>query len=294
MNDDFQLAQPHQGDFSQWQFARYTPTAAVTDNDGAGEMATIDEMHPLAGKLSDDNTKVFFGETVTSIRSLMKRYASIFIGTYNSDGPTFENEGYRRELSYLPPYVETTKARRNNYVSYFHPAFVVVRGSIRYKANYIVKGNTYESSSTDSGKYPDSSLTNWLMAERLPSRETSITIVGPVQNLGNYNSAQARLFFPTGLNGACFTECDYQPTLEWEVPFYSNTRFYLGTYITNVGVDTDESIYLNPTMTQANNTMLHVTGWNAASNFLQLWHAAGDDFSLSFFLGTPMVFIDVT
>jgi hypothetical protein len=93
-----------------------------------------------------------------------------------------------------------------------------------------------------------------------------------------------------GFNGAAFTSGAQNSTLEFQLPFYSNTRYMLGSQIVNVDNDTDETALRNYTMTQVLYAQHIGVGRQVAQDLLQQWFAAGDDFSLSFFLGVPMVF----
>jgi len=278
MGDDMQFAQLSE-DASGWSNNSYEPTSSVTDAPGSLDVTE----HSTTGAYVDDhNTAVFFGESVISLRSLIKRYVMVFTGTYGTHSTNIE--GVKRYMPMTNAYVTTGVARRNSYLSYLMPGFLIARGSTRYKLNYMVKNNNAEENMGSMYNY----------AQRVTFRTPTNSIGYPVVNLNGATSATMQAAMPHGYNGICFTSSEYNPVLEFQLPFYSNTRFMLGTHYRNVGNSGNEVLAMNPAMTQILAAENFYTGSAAANNLMQQWFSAGDDFSLSFFTGVPGTFFFVS
>jgi hypothetical protein len=282
MCDDFMLAQPAELS-SSWSTAKFSATSNFSDSTfvATSNTTTVDEHAIMEKECDPANTMVFFGESVVSIRSLIKRYCNVFTGDYNNDPRTANYELVTRYLPHTPAYVARTLARRNSFLSYLMPCYIVARGSTRYKLTYYDKGET-------TGPASAGTAYNWV--ERLGSRVNIDTIGYPVSNTVSLGSAAMDALLPHGYNGACFTESGYQPTLEFQMPFYSNTRYMLGTHFKNVDTSAGETALKNPAMSQILLAKNVYSGKDAHANIMQQWHAAGDDFSLSFFCGVPGIY----
>jgi len=281
MGDDMEFAQPGE-DASAWSTDMYHPTSSIEEANVTDPCDVVE--HCTTGAYIDNNnTSVFFGENVVSIRSLIKRYCLVSSGSYDSSYGS-NNEGVTRIIPFTNAYVVKGKARRNSYLSYLMPAFIVGRGSTRYKLNYWQK-NHQTAVTTGCVNY------NWV--HRKASRTPLPTVGYPVLALHNQSDAMLDNFTPHGYNGACFTEVGYNPVIEFQLPFYSNTRFFLACHIRNVDATADEVIAMNPAMTQINCAKNAYTGIGASGNVMQQWFSAGDDFSLSYFTGTPGVFVEI-
>lgn len=282
MGDDMEFAQPAE-DASTWSTDTFRPSASVEDAN-ADDSCDVVEHSTTGAYVDPNNTSVFFGENVVSLRALIKRYTLVFTGG-SGGSASADNQGVKRLIPFTNAYVVKGKARRNSYLSYLMPAFIAARGSTRYKLNYWQK-NHQEANTPGTTNY------NWV--QRVASRTNVATIGYPVLSLDGATSAELDAFAPHGYNGACFTEAGYNPVLEFQLPFYSNTRFFLGVFYRNVSTTANvENILLNPAMTQINAAQNNWTGRGAAANVMQQWFAAGDDFSLSYFTGVPAIFVEI-
>jgi len=275
--DDLQFAQPNEVSTS-WSVAKFVPTSADVES---FFQATSDTMeHTIIGQDVDDhNSLVFFGESVSSIRSLIKRYSLVFTGDYNNDARNNNFEMVTRYVPHLPGQVTGGKARRNSFLTYMSPCYLLGRGSTRYKFTYY-----------DKGAAPNGVSNSYQWFERQGLRSPLGTVGHTVQDTVTMSSAALDSAIPHGYQGAAFTDNAIQSTLEVQLPFYSNTRYFLTSHFMNVNDDSNESLLPNPAMTQILAGRHVYTGVDAHANVMQQWFAAGDDFSLHFFLGVPGTF----
>jgi len=283
---DFQFAQPNEVSTS-WSVANFKATSDwtkslvfVPTSDTHDAMPTAIEHNVVGSNFSGYNNMVFFGESVSSIRSLIKRYSLVFTGDYNNDPRNQSFEMVTRIVPHIPAQVTRGKIRRNSFLTYMSPCYLIQRGSTRYKFTYYDKG--------DNGNTSSQSYT-WF--ERLGLRTSVKTVDYPVQETTTMSSAALDSALPHGYQGSAFTDNTQQSTLEVQLPFYSNTRFMLAAHFETVSSSSGEPLIQNPTMKQILAGKLVYTGRDAHANVMQQWHAAGDDFSLHFFTGVPGVFI---
>lgn len=295
--EDMQFAQPLERP-SNWSLARFTqfnaasplsaqnfePTAEMVSckaDEGSSANATS---HAVVGAsdVDDHNSLVFFGERITSIRSLIKRFSLVYTGNFSGATPINEHQIVTRILPFVPAQVGPNVARRNTFLSYMSPCYLIMRGSTRYKLAYYNRGNGGTTLERSNSSY------QWL--ERLAT-VSSPTTVGqqPIIATGATN-LELDAVLPHGYEGAAFTDNQIQSTLEVQLPFYSNTRYMLGVYFENVENTGQERLIINRSMTQNLGAKHVYSGISAASEVVQQWHAAGDDFSLSFFLGVPPIY----
>lgn len=280
--DDFQFAQPNEVATS-WSVARFKATSDFGDSlvytptsDCHDAMPSSMEHNVIGQPVDDHNTLVFFGESVSSIRALIKRYSLVFTGDYNDDDRNQLYEIVTRYVPHMPAQVAKTKSRRNSFLSYMSPCYLIGRGSTRYKFTYYDKG--------DNGNYACQSY-QWF--ERQGLRNPAQTVGLPVLTATQSGSAILDSTIPHGYQGAAFTDNTQQSTLEVQLPFYSNTRFMLTAHFETVDTDANETLIQNPTMTQTLAGRHVYSGRDAHANVMQQWHSAGDDFSLHFFTGVP-------
>lgn len=286
--DDMQFAQPNEVQTS-WSVASFFATAAyentsladkfVPTSDAHDAMPCATEHDVIGTAMDEHNTLVFFGESVSSIRALIKRYSLVFTGDYNTDARNQDYEIVTRYVPHMPAQVQGALTRRNSFLSYMSPCYLIGRGSTRYKFAYYDKG--------DNG---NSAGQSYQFFERQGLRQQQNTVGLPVLKSTTVGSAQMDSVIPHGYQGLAYTDNTQQSTLEVQLPFYSNTRFILTAHPANVGTGDGEPLLPNPTMTQILAGRHVYTGRDAHANVMQQWHAAGDDFSLHFFTGVPGIF----
>jgi hypothetical protein len=272
MNDDFELAQPDVA--SNWQTNYFGPFAAAAAFP-AGESSFDGEEETLFAEYTPTNLNgVFFGEKVVSLRSLVKRMTIAFAhGSTNGGGNNIQWTG--RSVPLYPPNTIYDKKRYNTYASYYMPAFLCIRGGQRNKVQLLA--------GADNGT---GDMANGLMlVERRGTKTAPLwNNAGTVANPDNINSS-----IPKGFGGSAYTQLNYNPTLEWESPFYSNTRFYCGPNFYNVSNTGNEALIQNSAMEQFLWTNLYIIGMDTDVLTQVLYYGAAEDFTMSFFLGVPPI-----
>lgn len=184
---------------------------------------------------------VFFGETVGSLRALLKRYTKYAVVTTELNSidsyhfPTFPFYDWDKPDSTL----------RETLLTRISVLFLGKRGSTRWKAIPDFRNSTARISAvklTDKAEY------------KINSGISSDDIIG------------------YGWNGSDAVTGVYNPVLEWEAPYYSNARFHVSRSLAR------------------NDERGHIHTYDGAAVFRNHYMcAAGDDFQLFYFLGTPSV-----
>jgi hypothetical protein len=298
--DDFEFAQPNRaakllvGDSNDWSKAQFTQFTASSSTEYYPTSEAIEMMPPsehsatmndiISSPHSDDNAHVFFGERVVSLRSLIKRYVAAYTTYYNADAPTQNYEVVERFMPFIPGQVQPDKpTRRNTYLTYVAHMFLIMRGSVRYKAYVSNRGR-----GGTNGVVVPGVESQWIERQAFRGPTDSNGYSTQVFRDLDFNALDAVI--PPGYNGAAFTNNVNQPVIEVQLPFYSNTRYMLASFIESLGTGAGETMKMNPSMTQINCAEHVYTGIDAHDHMTQYWHAAGDDFSLHFFLGVPPMF----
>jgi len=286
MGPDMQFAQPSEqgvgwGDFNFYSGTSESTNLSTLQTHGKVEIAEETAVEP---DIAPGNNVVFFGEEITSIRSLIKRYCIVFGGRYDHNPGGDVVKIATRFVAHVNPPPMPGKTRRHSFLSYLAPSFLIGRGSTRYKFTTV---NIYSPASATYVGYTGMDSCQWV--DRWDSRTEIASLGGSVQ-ADTLGVSTLHATIPPGYNGQGFSSGTYNPTLEVQLPFYSNTRFFLTTHIINVDNDVNETLKLNPAMDQIL-CAKDVYCCFSANRILQTQHfSAGDDFSLHFFLGVPGVY----
>lgn len=219
------------------------------------------------------DTLTCIGERVENIRTLLKRATIVELNTATTAASS--NSAQIVNL-YFPHFAPENLAgatnRRNCYESYFSPAFLAKRGSMRWKV--------YVSDVINTG------FVGVLTVQRASSQTTVVgasTASGTITGSGIIND------WPSGVDGMDVTECQYKPVVDYQMPFYSNTRFNLACSITNMSAA--KSITKNPTMNEILYSRVTYEGINA-QRWLYMAHASvGEDYALLMFQAPPTIWI---
>jgi hypothetical protein len=262
---------PHSGEKSpeDENVAEHTaPMKTTTDDSFAGE-----------GTLPDYE-RVFFGETIVSFRSLLKRYnlsefwtvlsiASFPRITERTQNAFPRHSAWNDTGRYTGtlngssgPYNET----KNTLLTYLTPAYVCRRGSIRYKI--------------DGSPVPGLSQ---LYARRLAGGTTFTETSGNIVDTSAIGAAQNGLIRENNFLGGVQATAPFQnPVLEFEVPYMTPARF---TPARKADLSTD-------TFAENAFEVTAVAGRGTATlyNNCPVYVAAGEDFSLSFYIGPPVMY----
>lgn len=271
--------------------AWYRPNAFVSQSmvaDSMGEtspMGNTDLGTYVDTVQTNTDMLTYFGESITSLRSVLKRPA-VYKESFPL-GPTNETMYIEKpRFTQFPLYsgvddsIALPQPRRTTFLTYLTPAFAARRGAVRWKIIMNQPPIVYDnaSGSFSHGREPINSL--W--AHLIPGKAGLTSDEGFTYPLGAISDTALLNLIPNVGHGASHTLESQMPTLEIEVPFYTNKRFAYGQ-------DTQAK----------NNDELGGRQWLAAYHHYNLTGAqptslitlcsAGEDFSLSHYVNAPVM-----
>lgn len=293
--DDFQLFVPgshHQRFVFKPQSGEVDDIVENTTEPSAPEQSMAMDVHESSHE-SNKNTHVFMGEAIASLRPLLKRFY-----LHHSRGSTISGNAVMGGSLPAFPFlkgnvdgaVNTTGAGdpysycNTTLLQWVVAGFSGWRGSLRWKV--LPRGNLDNSqplafyvgrgaSDKQSFKYsftstPQSNYTTGNEAARA-------SVIDFPYSTGDIQVP------PSGATGAAYTNALVNPTIEFELPFYSSNRFVPGKvedYTSNNGTITgpyfDWRLYTNA----------------EPSTIFDFWSAAGDDFQVYFWTGMPRMYYE--
>jgi hypothetical protein len=304
MGDDFEVAVPEDY-FGRFTFGALTPQSGELLEPQSGEIVpdaqeTVEPSAPQHESTitvgpgeadSPDLNKVFFGEAISSFRTILKRYnlwstiaaldstATLVTGRY-SNFPYFRGEvnGAVDATATLTDY---------NYVNtvmlhWVTSAYSGWRGSIRYKL--IPRGAQGDGHRLSIQRAPyKPTLPNYVYSSTsLPTyanlKSSRIGVVEEFELAGNPSNEKPL----PGINGSALTTSNVNGALEFEVPFYSQLRFNPGKsadYTSGIVFDAAWDYRVEFTRP-------------AQTSTYDVWVAAGEDFQTYFFTGLPRVWYE--
>lgn len=277
--DDFELVEPTDCQISNLTWYKNDTPNRLLEPQSGEEVNTSEpvssEETVLAEKLHGTHNiyDVTFGDPITSIRQVLKRYQAFEILYLPSNSGVFGITKFFRPD--FPCYKATAmisggshNSGLSNYVNmtllnWFTPAYVCRRGGLRWK---------YFSHSAAAGSHNNYQR---VMREPCTNDMTDVVFAGPTA----LRDDVARFVYQLGSTsaGATFLPRANNPIIEADLPFYSKQRFYDGRCF-NFTTDVTQSTFHSYT---ANSN-----GACTASSYC----AAADDFNLSFFVGCPVLF----
>jgi hypothetical protein len=229
---------------------------------------------------------VFFGETITSFRALLKRYnrACFTLTTLNAANTVYLVRVVRRAFppyrGYAPGAEHPTSQGDYNYgnmtlLNYLTPAYVGWRGSLRYKVS-LTQGATPTQNSS-------------IIVNRLPGSQEGTSSDITVLNVGNEISSLAVLQerLVSTASGAHATATSVNPVLEFEMPYAEAARFSPArrANVTSGHVDAFDTAFALTTISRTQNP-------GPAGSVIYDYHvAAGEDFSHFFYIGPPILYL---
>jgi hypothetical protein len=295
MGDDFEVFVPDEH-FQSFVFKpqsgneELVPEKFNTSEPSAPQQEESDQLGPGLTDLEKINA-VFTGESIQSFRTLLKRY-NFWRRNYLSPSITanyLKVDMVQNMFPFLrgnvPGAVDTansgTTATNYNYCNTVLMHWVVAafqgwRGSIRYKilfqspgyrvpASFYVQRVPYESA----GGYGYTSLPH--TASTIPSGQSRTAVYSDTSIVGQ----------ATGPRGLIYANSMVNPTLEFEVPYYSPNRFYGGkTSNWTIQADPIEGFSMTSVLYADNQSSLdfHV--------------AAGEDFQCYMWTGLPRMYYE--
>lgn len=290
--DDYEVVVPTDCAISNYQFFSDTPPGEtmnkiqIEPQSGEEELVEVEDSRPMlegdpnmiAEKLhgSADIYKVCFGDPIGSVRQVLKRYSTHSLMVPSQPIVSAFALETRPDFPYYPgPTVNgVDDSNAYNYsrmtlLNWFTPAFVCRRGGIRWK---------YVPYTLDYSVNPQT-----LNVQRNPCATSfSRSILGIARATTDQirSTYQALL---TMIPGGQVNPAYVVPTAEVELPFFINQRFWHGRN-------------LNMTNNSLVTTFHDVQWFNQSADIssqvlVNSYCAAADDFSLSFFLCSPVMYL---
>ncbi|DAZ87505.1 TPA_asm: capsid protein precursor [Neosmilaster georgianus associated picornavirus 5] len=294
--DDFEVADPTDSSFKNLSF--FPPQTAGSFDLQSGELSSdaVSDNLPSGHEGGETDVAeigttqdypitslVHFGEVFHSFRTMMKRYN--YSTTEVSSIPTSEatwlwtmtRADFPQYRGFDPRGSDTQLSNSYTYsrmtlINYLTPAFVARRGGIRWK--YAI---TYANYNNDlSSMY----LPFTIGRTRFDFAQISNTLkrVGDLYN-GNWKGSNVDERLDTW-SGSYTTNLSNNPTIEAELPYYSNLRFERSRII-----DRSE-IAIHSHQTQA----AFPSSGNSGALSYDAYVATGEDFNLTWFLNVPTVY----
>jgi len=229
---------------------------------------------------SDQTMNVFFGESPKSLRDLMRRYIHhrTWVFRAPTSGTVLQTNLRDRAIGYWPGYdPEGIDSYRGfpvtvsvpHYLHWFSPCYAAWRGGLRTK--YVFDNNQYIMPTVsrvgfDNGAHVETTTLSTLDADYLTMRLTDSS---------NQFSA----------GGAASTNLGINNTIEVETPFYHPQRFASARL---PKADTSNSSETNIVSMISGSTSFGSSDEKQYS--CSTWKSVGEDFSLYFFTGCPIVY----
>lgn len=286
---DYEVTVPNPYNLNDYDMVQYVPQSGeevtdikpafefISNEDTSPQMYEIQEMSNGLQNLKDIN-KVFIGETITSFRTVLKRFMKVEQGLLTSAPPAMHKitrgmyPMLKGSYSQAPSQSEIGDYAYTNMtvLNWLMICFAGVRGGSRWKVLFssVQDFNAFHSYATvdvdDEG--------NWW-------RNTSLTVPAVRRaEFGVDMRSEANFARERNLGtGGALAHSSVNPVLEFEVPFYSKRRFWStgDTYADLGAVD---------------------CGWEAgcvnniaADTYFTTWCAAAEDFQLYFWIGMPLM-----
>lgn len=269
--DDFEVAAPLEDALSN--FSVFVSESGQADTQEGTKITILDPI----GNSVDDNalSLVYMGETFHSFRTMLKRYN--YSRSFANAVPPILRECaiWRIFPTNFPSYrgadPEAPAGRmyaKNTLLNWLTPCYVCRRGGIRWKYNY----------SYADGDAPPAGR---MMVDRRTIRSDFTTVEQVLQNIPrtNLQNEMTTKSLPTW-EGSAVTQLTVCPTLEVELPYYSATKFELGSK-----VNQDSGFQRH----QLELTLSNVAP-DIPSHVVDAYCATGEDFTLSWFLNVPILY----
>jgi hypothetical protein len=257
--------------------------SGIVEQDGIDEPLAATQLETIASESApaDQTMNVFFGENVTSIRELAKRYVLtrywnvVFPEGAGINIARLQNKIFPYQHGYDPKGIDGEQFgvythSAMNPISYFHPCYAGYRGSMRHKYLYHSTGNMDLPVVQREDYSPDTA---------------GIWSIIPLAATGNNSANLTRRFTNTSWQGAAGTGTMINNGIEVEFPFYNKGRIGYSRLIKAQDLDCPST---------SSWFAIGLDNAPKATTFekiaFQQWTAAGEDFSLYFFTGVPIMY----
>lgn len=292
--DDFEVFVPDDH-FQKFVFkpqsgAEIVPDSMNTMEPSAPQQSESENLGP--GNTNHDLLgRVYVGESISSFRSVLKRYNLHSNLVFLPNNNPRVASGRRSMFPFLRGDVlgavhRTDTGARYNYCNtvmlhWVTMAFSGWRGSIRWK---ILPRGPFNANRRPQLYVSRAPLGNDEYQQELSANVGLITEDQAAETVVVDNSnlnLPSRFKPPSGVNGACFTTGWVNPNLEFELPYYSPFRFTPGKTESYTGVAAFEEPW---------DYRFFITG--NSDTALDAWCSAGEDFQTFFFTGLPRIYYE--
>merc|ERR1712098_807908 len=262
--------------------------SGLVEQNGVDEPLAATQLETIAGEaeMTDQTMNVFFGENVTSIRELVKRYVMtrywINFFPYRSGATiiSLSNKVFPYQRGYDSQGLDAKSAgsytvSNMNPINYFQACYAGYRGAIRHK--YL--------SHTAGG------MVNPIVERENYSPDTAGIWSFVPLGAGQMNSAiLTNKSTKTTWQGAAGTGLMINNGIEVEFPFYNRSRFGHSRLIEAQDLDCHSTtMHLTASLDAAPLVTVGTADPTEKVSFQQ-WTAAGEDFSFYFFTGVPIMY----
>lgn len=302
---DFEVAAPTNKPLSRLRFRTHADVATPQSSEElapisavASKQANTEEAVQHAdtyadlGSLTSPTNMVFFGETIRSFRSVLKRYSMTELVTFNADAtgasagiaiqrPAFPIEpGYTSKSDLATNRVPKTVQGKQYVYGFLTPlrfisaGFVGWRGGVRWKiSDQFGECCAVYRTPVTTTRY--SGCTPLNVSEPVGDLSTVAGIQSWYVGFDEYANAQ---------EGAQLSNPQIEPIVSFEVPFYTSRRFLSARSL--AAFESDNETQYKPCWKHSYTT--------APGQFIShsLHCAAAEDFTLGFFIGAPIVYLE--
>jgi hypothetical protein len=235
---------------------------------------------------ADHTTDVFFGDPITSVRQILKRYMFSRALCYNATASGYGVynwcvNNFPLHRGYAPDGVNdvTTPSDPTAYtfskmtmLNWFTPAYVCYRGGIKWKYQQL---------------HDNRQATSFFAVMRNPGPDVSyVSQYHALDTISSSVSTQTAdwdaVFTDMGHAGLQVTDVKNNGVVEVEIPFQQPYRFGFGKQGTlNLNLGTDSYYHW----------VMNMIGYNQNSHsYILSYVAAGEDFTLGFYVGPPVLY----
>jgi hypothetical protein len=302
MCDDVKVADPTQSRLSAYKL--FTPDSAagararvnpLLESQSGMEDSSMAINHPTGtkslqdigtqGSAADQTLNVFYGESPTTLRELMKRYT--FTRCWTSPKVTASESGIVTLLNKDLPYhtgldpagidlaadgTTPLTIGGTTPIPYFCAAFAGYRGALRKK--YMFQPGTFSANPSVCRRHFAGAGNGMISVATVPQAQTA-----------EYHTKFLTARLNTASNaGAAVTNLNINNTLEVELPFYSTGRIGYTRLIKAQELNCNSHAVEFIKLGAADTPTANQTGT------FQEWSATGEDFSLYFFTGAPILY----
>jgi hypothetical protein len=285
--EDFEVAKPDSTYLKQIRFSETGAEELLKPQ--SGEEIVIDDRkhlntHGVITDLDDKTNLVYFGESIRSFRSLLKRYGVSRVlplnlsGTANFHTTLFLDvfPPYPGKYSVSGSYTITDGDGDESYLgvvhlmNYLSLGYTGWRGSIRYLVDCSPFQNSVKSLSISRGLHYFSELAI------TQSYNSSVT----PSNQGDIVNDAALVH---GLDGAAWESGAIQPFICAEIPDYNSERFHPTKvrHVPDGTASTQDKVAI----------ALDVNSSGTSDEYVRIHNAVGEDFTFFFYTGPPRLFL---